>query len=214
MTKLDPSRLALQGERRSPGTTLRGRYARLTLGLMLGLSVVGCSVTYETTKSGRAPIEQLLLTQSLERGLIDALLPVRPGQAVVVETVGLTGDQAFAGAIIEKWLVREGLLLPKDGKESLMARVTLDAFGTLQDQTFFGIPPIGGGLFPISLPELAFYKASRQRGLARFSVDFIDKKTGRLVSSTPVYEGDAYYNQYTFLFSFDLTRTDLLPPLP
>ncbi|MGH7165549.1 MAG: hypothetical protein ACREIS_08510 [Nitrospiraceae bacterium] len=214
MTKPDSSRCGLQSEGRSPETALRGRPARFMLGLMLSLSFVGCSLTSETTKSGRAPIEQLLLTQSLARGLIDAVLPVRPGQSVVVEAVGLTGDQAFAGAMIEKWLVREGLSLPKDGKESLLARVTLDAFGTLQDQTFFGIPPIGGGLFPISTPELSFYKASRQRGLARFSVDFIEKKTGRLVSSTPVYEGDAYYNQYTFLLSFNITRTDLLPPLP
>lgn len=214
MTKPDSSRLGLQGAGPSPEPALRGGCPRLMLGLMLGLNLVGCSLTYETTKSGRAPIEQLLLTQSIARSLIDAVLPVSPGQAVVVETVGLTGDQAFAAAMIEKWLIREGLSLPKDGKEALMARVTLDAFGTLQDQTFFGIPPIGGGLIPISVPELAFYKASRQRGLARFSVDFIDKKTGRLVSSTPVYEGDAYYNQYTFLFSFNMTRTDLLPPLP
>ncbi len=214
MTKLDPSRWDLLSEAWSPDTARRGRPARFMLGLMLSLSLVGCSLTFETTKSGRAPIEQLLLAQSIERGLIDAVLPVRPGQAVVVEGVGLTADQAFANAMVEKWLVREGLLLPKDGKESLIARVILDAFGTLQDGTFFGIPPIGGGLFPISLPELAFYKASRQRGLARFTVDFIDKKTGRLVSSTPVYEGDAYYNQYTIFFSFDFTRTDLLPPPP
>ena len=35
----------------------------------------------------------------------------------MVETVGLTADQAFVTAFIEKWLIREGLNLPKDGKE-------------------------------------------------------------------------------------------------
>jgi hypothetical protein len=182
----------------------------------LGLSMVlsGCALSYETTKSPRAPSEQLLLTQSLKRSLIDAVLPLRPGQTIAVETVGLTTDQAFVSSLIEKWLSRGGLLLPKDGKEALVAKVTLEAFGTLQDQTFFGIPPIGGGFIPLSLPELTFYKAVRQRGHARLSIDFIEKSTGRLVSSTPLHEGNAYYNQYTFLFAFNATRTDLLPPLP
>ncbi|MDQ6735910.1 MAG: hypothetical protein M3Z35_17650 [Nitrospirota bacterium] len=114
-----------------------------TVGLSMVLS--GCALSYETTKSPRAPSEQLLLTQSLKRSLVDAVLPLRAGQTIVVETVGLTTDQAFVSSLIEKWLSRGGLLLPKDGKEALVAKVTLEAFGTLQDQTFFGIPPIGGG---------------------------------------------------------------------
>lgn len=182
--------------------------------VMWGLSLAGCSLTYETTKTARSPTEQLLLTQSLQRGLTDAVLPIPPGQSIAVETVGLTADQAFVTAVIEKWLSHRGLNLPKDGKESLMAKVTLEAFGTLQDQTFFGIPQISGGLIPIAVPELAFYKALRQRSLARFSIDFIDKKTGRLIRTTPVYEGDAFYNQFTYLLAFNTRETDLLPPPP
>jgi hypothetical protein len=186
----------------------------VVIGLVLSMVVSGCALSYETTKSPRAPSEQLLLAQSLRRSLIETVLPLRAGQTIAVETVGLTADQAFVSSLIEKWLSRGGLLLPKDGKEALIAKVTLDAFGTLQDQTFFGIPPIGGGFIPLSLPELTFYKAVRQRGHARLSIDFVEKSTGRLVSSTPLHEGNAYYNQYTFLFAFNATRTDLLPPLP
>jgi hypothetical protein len=180
----------------------------------LGVVLTGCTLSYESTKTPRAPSEQLLLAQSLRRSLVDAVLPLRPGQTIAVETVGLTADQAFVNGLIEKWLSRGGLLLPKDGKETLLAKVTLDAFGTLQDQTFFGVPPIGGGFIPLSLPELAFYKAVRQRGHTRLSIDFIEKATGRVVSSTPLHEGTAYYNQYTFLFAFSRTLSDLLPPLP
>jgi hypothetical protein len=105
--------------------------------IMSSLILSGCSSTYEATKSARSPTEQLLLAQSLQRGLIDAMLPIPPGQSVAAETAGLTEDRAFVTALIEKWLSREGLNLPKDGKESLIARVTLDVFGTLQDLTFF-----------------------------------------------------------------------------
>jgi len=182
--------------------------------VLCGLSLSGCSSTHDVTKTPRSPTEQLLLTQSLQRGLVDAMLPIPPGQSVAVETVGLTADQAFVTALIEKWLSRQGLNLPKDGKESLIARVTLDAFGTIQDLTFIGVPQISGGLLPLAIPELAFYKVVRQQGLARFSIDFIDKQTGRLVRSTPVYEGDAYYNQFTVLLAFNFRSTDLLPPPP
>ena len=186
----------------------------LLAGMALSLCLWGCSLNYETTKSARSPLEQMLLTQSLQRSLADAAPPVRSGQSVGIEAVGLTGDQAFLISQIEKWLVGEGLTVPKDGKEALVARVTIEAFGTLQDGSFFGIPPVGGGLFPISLPELALYKATRQRAVTRFSVDFIDKKNGKLIRSTPVHEGYAFYNQYVFLFAFSHNTTDLIPAPP
>ena len=127
------------------------------------------------------------------------MLPLPAGQTIAVETVGLTAHQAFVSSLIEKWLSRGGLLLPKDGTEALIAKVTLDAFGTLQDQTFFGIPPIGGGFIPLSLPELTFYKAVRQRGHARLSIDFVEKATGRLVSATPLHEWKCLL-QSTYVF--------------
>ncbi len=182
--------------------------------LVWSVSLSGCSLTYESTKTPRSPIEQLLLTQSLQRSLTDAVSPIPPGQSVAVETIGLTADQAVVTAWIEKWLSREGLNLPKDGKESLIARVRLEAFGTLQDSTFFGIPQISGGLLPLAFPELAFYKAQRQRGLARLSIDFIERSTGQLMRSTPVYEGDAFYHQFTLLLIVNYRDTDLLPPPP
>jgi hypothetical protein len=180
--------------------------------LMCGLSLSGCAAIYESTKTPRTPTEQLLLTQSLQRTLVDAVLPIPREQSVAVETVGLTADQALVTAFVEKWLSREGLNLPKDGKESLLARVTLDAFGTLQDLTFFGIPQISAAL--ITIPEIAFYKAEKQIGMTRLSIDFIDKKTGRLVRSTPLYEGDAYYTKYKVLVFVSFWGTDLLPPPP
>src|SRR5215467_807550 len=180
--------------------------------LLCVVNLSGCSPTYESTKTPRTPTEQLLLTQSLQRTLIEAEVPISPGQTVAVETVGLTADQAFVTAFIEKWLAREGLNLPKDGKEALMARVTLDAFGTLQDSTFVGIPQIT--TLVLAIPEIAFYKVQKQLGMTRLSIDFIEKQTGRLIRSTPIYEGDAYYNKYTVFVFVNFSDTDLLPPPP
>jgi hypothetical protein len=198
---------------RQPDPALSRRWtAWILVALLLSVTQSACSLTYKNSNTPRTPIEQLLLSQSLERSLTDAIPPVLPGQAVVVEVGSLSADQAFAGSLIERWLVREGLWLPKDGKEALLVRVTLHAFGTDQAETFFGIPAIQSSLIPMSLPELAFYKAIRQRGYARLSMDILDKKTGQFLRSTPLYEGDTYFNQYTVLLLLGFRSTDLLPP--
>lgn len=185
-----------------------------SVGLMLGIG--GCTLSYGTSNTPRSATEQLVLAEAFTRSLIDAVVPVRPGQSVSVETTGLTADQGYANALIERWLTREGLFVPKDkdGKESLVVRVTLDAFGTLHNEAFVGMPAFTSMFIPFAVPQLTIYQASRQRGHARLSMDFLDKKTGRLVGSTPTYEGDAYYNTYIFLFIFSTTMSDVVPPVP
>ncbi|MGE3978750.1 MAG: hypothetical protein AB7F94_14345 [Nitrospira sp.] len=184
--------------------------------VILTLGIGGCAVSYGTTNTPRAATEQLLLTEAFKRSLTDAMVPVRPGQSVSVETTGLTADQGYANALIERWLSREGLYVPKDkdGKETLVVRATLDAFGTAHNETFFGMPAFSSAFIPFALPKLALYQAIRQRGHARLSMDFLDKKTGQLVGATPTYEGDTYYNEYIFLFVFSASLSDLVPPLP
>ncbi len=199
-------------ERRLPAG-LRSWVILCSVSLMLGVG--GCALSYDTTNTPRAATEQLVLAQAFQRSLIDAVAPIiRPGQSVAVETIGFTADQAYANALIERWLSREGFYVPKDGKEMLVVRVTLDAFGTLSNKTFFGMPAFSSAFIPIALPQLTLYQATRQRGLARLSMDFLDKTTGQLVGSTPTYEGDAYYNEYIFLLVFSTALSDLVPSVP
>ena len=66
----------------------------------------------------------------------------------------------------------------------------------------------------LTIPEIAFYKVQKQLGMTRLSIDFIEKQTGRLIRSTPIYEGDAYYNKYTVFVFVNFSDTDLLPPPP
>ena len=183
---------------------------------LLLLGIGGCAVSYDTTNTPRTATEQLVLAQAFQRSLIDAVVPARPGQSVAVETTGLTADQAYASALIERWLSREGYYVPKDkdGKETLVVRVTLDAFGTLYNHTFFGMPAFSSAFIPFALPQLSIYEAAKQRGHARWSMDVLDKKTGQLVGSTRTYEGDAYYDNYIFLFVFSTALSDLVPPAP
>jgi len=202
------------------GRANRSRRARLHkawhLGFILtvmGALMAGCSATRESTKTTRNTVEQLLISQSMERGLdIAAKLPP-PNGAVVVESAGLTDDNKFAREIVVEWLRQQGWhITSKEGAYLIHLRIY--TLGTDQALSFVGIPATQGTLIPISIPELALYKAQRQHGYARFGFTLVETPSGQLIASTPVMEGDVYFNQYTVFFAFSFHTTDLAPPPP
>lgn len=91
-----------------------------------------------------------------------------------------------------------------------LLRVVVEALGTEQGETFFGMPPVQSVLIPFALPQLTLYEEQRQQAYARFTMDVYDARTGELIRSTPWYEGSAYYNQYTVFFFFSFKGTDLV----
>jgi hypothetical protein len=181
--------------------------------IIIGAVMAGCSATRESTRSARNTVEQLLISQSVERGLdVAAKLPPPKG-AVVVEAAGLTDDNKFAREIFVEWLRQQGWhITSKEG--AYLIHLMIYALGTDQAQSFLGIPATQGTLIPVSIPELALYKASRQHGHARFGFTLMEMPSGRLITSTPILEGDVYFNQYTVLFAFTFHTTDLSPPPP
>ncbi|MGH9894650.1 MAG: hypothetical protein ACREA0_22270 [bacterium] len=206
------------------GTVCRvtsSRRWRLLLTACLGGSLLvgmlaGCSSTREVTRSPRGGIEQLLLSQSVERSLTDLMVPKLAGTTVFIESDGLTGDQPLVRAMLRDHLGQQQVLI-RERKEdaTYVAKVTVHSIGTELADTLFGMPATSSVILPIALPELAIYKVVRQKGYARYSVDVYEQATGRLALSFPWRAGSAYYNYYTVLFFLSFPATDLvLPPIP
>lgn len=180
--------------------------------LICGL-LSGCSVAREVSKTPRTPIEQALLSQSIQRALNEATDLLTPRKSATVEVDGFTDDRYFAREITAEWLRKQGWHITTE-KARYRVHLMMYALGTEQQETFFGMPPVSGSLVPISVGEIALYKANRQRGFSRFSLIVSELPGGRLIASTPVLEGDVYFNQYTVLLNFNFHRTDLIPPPP
>jgi hypothetical protein len=193
---------------------LRGMAGMLSMGVIVCMALLaGCSLSQDQSKTPRTGIEQLLLSQALERSLAPLSLPLPDGATIMVDAVALSGDGAFARKVIENRLVRLGFRIPKDSADAAyQAHVVVQSFGTEQGETFFGIPPIQSMLFPISVPELAFYKNVHQQAMVRLSFDVHHAATGQYLTSTPWYEGMTFNNGYTWLLVFGSQRTDLLLP--
>jgi len=183
----------------------------LACGLMSLAMMTGCAIKTHLTPPARTVTEQLLLDQSLAHSLANATLPLPPGRTVALDVVGLTPDKDFVHAGVVRWLAQQGLSVPKSLGETYVLRVMIHAFGTNLDESFAGMPPIQGGLFPIATPELALFKTENQNALTRLSMDLYERSSGRLLMTTPMYEGYAYMKDSTLLFGIPHYTTNLNP---
>lgn len=183
--------------------------------LLMGL-LSACSTTQKVTNSARTATEQLLLSEAISRGLskqIDSPPPIPKGAIIKLDVTGLTPDKDMAKGVVAAWLGLLGYTV-QDGVEKATHRinVVVDSLGSETGNTFFGIPPIQGSLIPISLPELALFKADLQSGYARFHLDVFEMPSGRFITSSAPFIADTYYNAYTVLFLISFNKTDLNSP--
>ena len=187
----------------------------LFLSLLIGF-LSACSTTQKVTNSARSATEQLLISEAITRSLpkqIDLPLPMPKGAIVKLDVTGLTPDKDMAKGIVAGWLGFLGYTV-QDGPENATHRVNLviDSLGSEVGNTFFGIPPIQASLIPISLPELALFKADLQSGYVRFHLDVFDMPSGRFIASSSPFIADTFYNAYTVLFLISFNKTDLTSP--
>ncbi len=204
--------------------------------LFLLLSMLsGCALPQEVTKTPRSAIEQLLLTQAVDRALEELTAPLPDGEAIRVEVSGLQTDRAhlhldeqdesFGVIDSPSWdltFVRDAVggrlgelgyrVRKREEDAAYLVRVMVQSMGTNQGKTFFGIPPIQSIIIPFALPALTLYQVLDQVAYVRFHLDIFEIPSGRFVRATPWMSGTTYYNQYTILFFFTFRTTDLIDP--
>jgi len=199
--------------------------------LVAAILLCGCTLEQEFSRTPRTAVEQLLLTQSVQHSLhnLTAFLPEQASLRVDVTglqtdraNLNMQGDQRgiLNGPSNDLILIRDAVatglgrlgyrIEPRDASPTYLARVVVEAFGTTQGLTFFGMPPVQSMIIPFSLPALTIYKAEGQKGYARLHIDFFEYQSGKFVGSSPTIIGRTYYNQYTLLFFVTWQTTDLL----
>jgi len=196
---------------------------------------VGCALTQEVSKTPRNATEQLLLSEALDRALVDIDVPIPEGESVRVEVSGLQTDrmplhldeQSDRSGVVENpsWdlaFVRDmttgrlgklGYRVQISQDEArYLVRVLVQAMGTNQGKTFYGVPSIQSVVIPFSLPQITLYQKLEQLAHVRLHLDIFEAGTGWFLRSTSWTTGNTFYNQYTVLFFFSFRRTDLVAP--
>lgn len=188
----------------------------LCLGAALVSLLSACSTTQKITNSLRTATEQLLISEAVSRSLSkqpESTLSIPQGAIVKLDVSGISADKDFIRGAIAGWLGQRGYTV-QEGAENAAYRINIaiNSLGTELGNTFFGMPAVQASLIPISLPELAIYKAEYQTGYASFYFDIFEMPSGRFIGSSSPFLADAFYNAYTVLFLFTFKRTDLASP--
>ena len=202
---------------RTTGTRQGNIFVILLQGILGLWFLNGCSAMHTMPAPVRpTAIEQFLMTQAVEHSLNGEILtpmPLADGDTVSLDTSGLTVDQGFFKSAIGGWLGERGFqIVPDSQKATYRIQILVQALGTEQGGSFFGLPSVTSSFLPIGLPEIAFYKSQYQDGYSRFRLDIYETATGKFIHSTPWYQGSTYYNEYTLLMFINFHITDLIAP--
>jgi hypothetical protein len=155
--------------------------------MIVGLET-GCGTTRQTDTQ-RAATEMLLVSYAIDRavGQID-FSPLRD-KTVYLDTQFLdpsTVDRGYLISSLRQHLVAHGALLREDRKEAVYVveprsgGIGTDRHNLLVGTPQLSLPPVVPGV-PTQIPEVALYKKTDQKGVAKIAVFAYNQMTGRAV---------------------------------
>jgi hypothetical protein len=191
------------------------RFAAIPLFLLI-FATGGCA-TIRVTDPAHTATEQFLMSQAISAALKQLNVDALRDRKVWLETGYFTGaeqvvvngevrqrmfttpEQAFAAAELRERLLLGGARIVQDKKlADVIVEVRSGGIGIDRLENLIGVPAsvLGGGLagsatsgVPISIPEIALYKNTRQRGFASISFVAYRADTGEYLTSSGPYIG-------------------------
>jgi hypothetical protein len=200
--------------------------------------LAGCA-TIRVTDPYRTATEQFLMSQAVSEALrqlnVDALRDrkvwIETGYFTGAEKVNVNGEerqrifttpeQAFAtGELRERLLLAGARIVPERKDADVVLEVRSGGIGVDRLDNLIGIPAVAfagtfgstaGNNIPISTPEIALYKNTRQRGFASISFVAYRADTGEYLTSSGPYIGRTIRDDF-WLFGAGPRTVGNIPP--
>jgi len=177
--------------------------------------VAGCTTSRET-KPQRTATEQLLISTAADHAADAIKLDIPSGAKVFVDASNFEGtDSKYAIAAIRDRILQLGGHLVSDRVlADTVVEIRSGALSIDQSQTLVGIPkfdipiPLAG---PLGIPEVALFKKSERRGVAKFAATSYGAKTGEAEGATGPRYGFSHNTHWVLLFFFSWSSEDVLP---
>ena len=157
--------------------------AVLTTGLLLSYMLTGCSAPW-TTNTQRSAIEQLLLSDVIERGIAAADFHPYAGKKVFLDSTYLEPqtDKAYLLGVLAMKLAQDGLILTGEEKEAdLLIQPLCGVLATDYDKILIGTPslpvPVPDSSISLVIPEIALFQKYDRYGYGRFSFNILEART-------------------------------------
>ncbi|MFV1978156.1 MAG: hypothetical protein ACC649_02275 [Myxococcota bacterium] len=170
----------------------------------------GCAFSTRV-QTPRSSWEQILATTAIDRALKQLEWPEVDGKSVFVE-VGPPGDvldDLYLRRRIEVSLADRGAQVVRSAEAAeyvlscLVGAIGLDISGR-----FMGLMGSQGGFIPFTIPELALYKNTLRRGVAKTEIYLVDLETKKIIHHSGPVEGAAYRQSKTYFFVFETRDSD------
>src|ERR1700722_7217803 len=164
----------------------------------------GCT-TNKTTDTVRSATEQLLLSTATDHALQSANLTVFENWKVFLDTNYFDSyDSKYVLGTIRDALSRAGAILEDNATNSdIIIEARSGALATDNSESLFGIPSLGVPVplaGTLQIPEVAFYKADKQRSTAKIALLAFAKESREHIYSSGPLDGKSYDKNYRFLF--------------
>ena len=171
------SRFCHQAIRCRPGVAL--------LCAVVALTACGCGTT-RWSDSKRTATEQLLISDAVERAVMQIDMRPLAGQTVFLDTTILddVSDGKYLASALRHQLLASGCrLAAKEDDADLVVEARAGAIGTDRNDLLLGMPAtsvsfMGNGT---SIPEIALFKRTDQRGVADVNLFAYERASGRAV---------------------------------
>ena len=180
---------------------------------LAGIILFGGCTTNKTTDTARSATEQLLLSTATDRALHSANLMLFANRKVFLDAAYFDSyDSKYVLGTIRDALSRAGALLEDNAANAdIIIEPRSGALATDNSQTLFGIPAFGAPVplaGSVQVPELAFYKAERQKSAAKIALLAFAKVSREHIYSSGPLAGKSYDHRYRILFVAWI-RTDI-----
>lgn len=151
--------------------------------------------------------------RSVERAFTHFNIEKLKGKTVSLEAYGLTGDRDFVKELLTAQLRERGLQLAAKAENSdIRLKLFITALGVDRAESLLGIPSFTAPLVGVPLPEIAIFKAVRNRGMTELQLYAFDEKSQDFLFKSPLAEGKAKYDDYTLLLVINFNLDDLDEP--
>jgi len=185
-----------------------------TIMALMALALGACS-TEKQSSPPRTATEQLLISTAADRAVDKLNLSIPAGTKVFVDASNFEGtDSKYAIATVRDHLLRQGVaLVPKREAAQAVVELRAGALSIDEKETLVGIKsfdvPIPLTSSPLKLPEVALYKETERKGIAKIAATAYATADGKLIDSSDPAFGYSHKRKYNILLFFSWRSNDL-----
>ena len=150
---------------------------------LVGLVSFGCA-TARTTDTARTGIEQLLISNAVDRALDKFDFSMLRGHSVFIDDkyIDCVDKGYLLASIRERVLCHGASIAPKIDAAEVALEIRSGGMGTDNAEVFVGTPKLSvPGLMPLELPEVKLWNRTSHLGTAKIGILAYDAKTGVII---------------------------------